>query len=131
MKLSDSFQKVKVKIKPFENDLILVIAIILVAFISFGLGRLSRIKEDKASVIIENVPETNQEAQIGDSGSNSKSQIPAQGEKIIMASKNGTKYYYPWCAGASRIKEENKVWFSSKEEAQKAGYQPAANCKGL
>ena len=48
-----------------------------------------------------------------------------------VASKSGTKYHYPWCPGAQSIKEENKIWFFTKEEAEKAGYQPASNCKGL
>lgn len=48
-----------------------------------------------------------------------------------VASKNGTKYHLPWCSGAKRIKEENKIWFSTKEEAEKAGYEPAGNCKGI
>lgn len=49
----------------------------------------------------------------------------------VVASKTGTKYHFPWCAGAQRIQEGNKVWFASAEEARKAGYQPALNCKGL
>ncbi|TSC62722.1 MAG: hypothetical protein G01um101448_259 [Parcubacteria group bacterium Gr01-1014_48] len=48
-----------------------------------------------------------------------------------VASKKGTKYHFPWCGGAARISEENKIWFNSKEEAEKAGYTPAGNCKGL
>lgn len=49
----------------------------------------------------------------------------------VVASKTGTKYHYPWCAGAQSIKEENKVWFSSVADARAAGYLPASNCKGL
>jgi hypothetical protein len=49
----------------------------------------------------------------------------------LVASKNGTKYHFLWCPGASTIKEENKIYFTSKEEAEKAGYKPAVNCKGL
>lgn len=48
-----------------------------------------------------------------------------------VASKTGSKYYLPACAGAKRIKDENKVWFATKELAAAAGYQPASNCKGL
>jgi methylphosphotriester-DNA--protein-cysteine methyltransferase len=48
-----------------------------------------------------------------------------------VASKNGTKYHYPWCSGAKRIKDENKVWFDTVEQARAAGYTPAANCPGL
>ena len=56
---------------------------------------------------------------------------PAPASGAYVASKSGTKYYLPWCGTANRIKEENKVWFETKAEAEAAGYQPAANCKGL
>lgn len=51
--------------------------------------------------------------------------------RTYMASKNGTKYYLPACGTAKRIKEENKVWFATKAEAEAAGFTPAANCPGL
>lgn len=57
------------------------------------------------------------------------SSLPAGGEYV--ASKNGTKYYLPWCGTVKNIKEENKVWFATKADAEKAGYAPAANCKGI
>ena len=46
----------------------------------------------------------------------------------VVASKNSDKYHYTWCAGAKKIKEENKVWFSSAEEAESKGYTLAGNC---
>lgn len=49
----------------------------------------------------------------------------------VVASKSGSKYHFPWCAGAQSIKESNKVWFASIAEARAAGYEPASNCKGL
>jgi hypothetical protein len=55
--------------------------------------------------------------------------IPTAGKYV--ASKSGTKYYLPTCSGAKRIKEANKVWFASVEEAQAAGLTPASNCPGL
>lgn len=55
--------------------------------------------------------------------------IPAGGQYV--ASRNGTRYYFPWCSGAKQIKEENKVWFTTKEDAEAKGYTPAKNCKGM
>ena len=52
-------------------------------------------------------------------------------EGTYVGSKNGTKYHLPWCSGALRILEENKVWFRSADEAKAKGYTPAANCKGI
>ncbi|MHB8651805.1 MAG: hypothetical protein ACYC8S_01585 [Minisyncoccota bacterium] len=49
----------------------------------------------------------------------------------VVASKTGTKYHLPGCAGAQKISETNKVWFASRADAEIAGYTPAANCKGL
>lgn len=51
--------------------------------------------------------------------------------ETYVASKNSTKYHLPWCSGARRISEENKVWFATKEDAAAAGYTPAANCPGM
>lgn len=42
-------------------------------------------------------------------------------------SRNGTKYYTPGCSGLSRIKAENIIYFSSKEDAELQGYT-AASC---
>ncbi len=47
---------------------------------------------------------------------------------IYVASKNGQYYYLPECSGVSRIKEENKVWFQTKEEAEAKGFKPSTTC---
>jgi hypothetical protein len=47
----------------------------------------------------------------------------------VVASKNGTKYHFPWCPGASQIKDENKIWFASEAAATAAGYAKAKNCQ--
>lgn len=54
---------------------------------------------------------------------------PASG--MYLASKNGTKYYLPSCSGAKRIKDENKVWFATKADAEASGRTPASNCPGI
>lgn len=46
----------------------------------------------------------------------------------FVASINGKAYYPANCAAAQRIKEENRIWFRSKEEAEADGYRPAQNC---
>ena len=47
----------------------------------------------------------------------------------FVASKNGTKYYPIGCSGANRIKDENKVFFTSSKQAESAGYTRTATCK--
>jgi len=109
-----------------NNDLFIVFLIILVGTASFGLGKLSALEKKKVPIsvlktekaIVENV-NVNQSA--------SKVSIVEQ-KGIIVASKSGTKYYYPLCSGVARIKEENKVWYSSIKEAESVGLTLAANC---
>lgn len=109
------------------QDYFILILIILVAFASFGLGRLSTIKkqEDMPIVFERSLPAAALGAQ------NTLSETPQTQSGSLVASKNGTKYHFPWCSGAQRIKKENEIWFDSSESARKAGYTPAANCKGL
>ncbi len=105
------------KIKP----LLLPINIVLLGTLIFGLWRYNEIEAAKTPVLIHSAP-TNEAGE-------AKEATPTTG--TLVGSKNGTKYHYPWCGGAKRIKEENKVWFASAAVARAAGYTPAANCPGL
>ena len=115
-------------IKTNERDLFLTVVIILVATISFGLGRLSKIREEKTPITIENVATS---TEIAIKANDQPATLTVGKDKIFVASRNGKKYYYAWCESANVIKEQNRIWFSTKEEAEKSGYEPAANCKGL
>jgi len=64
------------------------------------------------------------------SESESLESVP-KSDKNLVASKSGTKVYYVWCSGVSRIKPENKVFFDTLDEALNKGYTKASNCPGL
>lgn len=133
----------------FENrELFPALLVIVVGSVSFGLGRLSVVPADMASharlvsVAEERTGENAAEPTevntatvlIGvsdEAAPVSTSTISSSGAQKYVASKNSDKYHLPWCSGAARIAEENKIWFASKEEAAAAGYTPAANCKGI
>ena len=114
------------KINPVRNkisngvkseEIILILVIILTALSGFALGRISALGEEKFPIKIESgeLPGTQEGSVI----------------KSFVGSKNGAVYQYPSCPGAKQIKEENRIYFSSRGEAEKAGYRPAANCPGL
>ncbi|TSD02837.1 MAG: hypothetical protein Athens071416_476 [Parcubacteria group bacterium Athens0714_16] len=118
-----------------NNDIFTIILIILVGFGGFGLGRLSVGEEQKFPISVENVATNNLTANALDSLKNVEqngevSGVINEGGQVV-ASKNGTKYHYPWCSGAKSINDKNKIFFASIEEAKTAGYSPASNCKGL
>ena len=134
-----------------QRTIVFVVGMILLLIISFGLGRLSVMPVSKKPIIIE-VPsiegqaantgqvlqkstgETEMKTEEGKGSAGSaetadknKNQSTSSGKKgIIVASKKGEKYHWPWCAWAEKIKPENQVWFNSEAEAQKAGYQPCS-----
>ncbi|MEK7178660.1 MAG: hypothetical protein AAB727_00195 [Patescibacteria group bacterium] len=117
-----------------REGVVIVLVVVLVGLGGFGLGRLSKLKEAKVPVRIEYPRNGMLESAVNGDGaavSLSDNRAILESEGTVVGSKNGTKYHYPWCSGAQRIKEENKIWFSSEEEARKAGYAPAGNCKGL
>lgn len=49
--------------------------------------------------------------------------------KNFVASKTGTKYYPSDCGSVSRIKEENRVYFGTEDEAKDKGYERTTACK--
>ena len=51
-------------------------------------------------------------------------------ECVFVASRKSRKFHLADCKYGKKIKLENKVCFSSQEEAKKAGYQPAKGCLG-
>lgn len=118
--------------------------LIFVSFGSFALGRLSVLPpvQDQSPGVnfIASKPfpakgadlDTDLEGlktrQSADVKTSSKSNGPTLS---VVASKSGTKYHLPSCAGAKKIKPENLVTFANEDEAKKAGYTPAANCPGL
>ena len=127
------------------REIYTILLILVVGFCSFGLGRLSKLQEGKSGIRIEQTSATQTASALSSSppqvrrGAEGGAVVPSASstEKPLasggqyVASKGGTKYYFPWCGSAARISEANKIWFNSVEEARKAGYTPASNCKGL
>lgn len=126
-------------------DMLVLLVLVLASTLAFGLGILvgkdlgaEREAGDKG-FWIEQLPEGVVQGggpaaalEATNAGSSESAPEPTVPEvRTYMASKNGTKYYLPTCGTAKRIKEENRVWFATKAEAEAAGFTPAANCPGL
>jgi hypothetical protein len=120
-----------------SREIMAVLTIILAGFGGFGLGRLSILEKGREPLKIVYPEEISakigvqntETASVSDALSAISNNLPKGG--LVVASKNGTKYYFPWCGGVKNITEANKIWFASEDEAKAKGYAPAANCKGL
>jgi len=104
--------------------------LVLVSLISFGLGRLSGLETVNREVNITFPTGQTASALIGTFATSS---VPAvyKTSGTYLASKNGTKYYLQSCSSSKRISAANRIWFDTKQEAEAAGYAPAANCAGM
>ena len=128
-------EKSNLLIARVPKDILIVAILILSSVASFGLGILAARgggNVDEA-LRIEEVPMTTGfptvSSQTAAAGIAAEPTMSAGGQ--YLASKSGTKYHLPWCAGAKSISEKNKIWLASKVAAEAAGYTPAANCKGI
>lgn len=111
------------------KHILIVFILVVVAIVSFMLGRLSITPQE--SNIIVSLPNGDQVAATALQNLSLEDQNKAVEESFVVASKSGAKYHYPWCGGAKTISENNKIIFPTNSAAREAGYEPAKNCKGL
>jgi len=116
--------------KSNQSDLFIIAVIVLVALICFGIGRLTAPKTEP--IQIKGLEQASVEDLSGEQSSFVPTDVGTTEDKgAVVGSKNSDKYHLPDCPGAKQISEQNKIWFASIEEAEKAGYKPAGNCPGL
>ena len=126
MSINDFMNKIKGKIGIDRIALMCFSIIVFVSLGSFGLGRLSVAKMDNVDQL--NVKEEGINIPKNEGDTAQTISITPK-EKLYVASKNGKLYYPSSCKGANRIKEENRVWFDTREDAEKSGYAWAKSCK--
>lgn len=121
MTITEAREKCKSLVAKVPRDGLILAVLVLASSLSFGLGYLAGLDAGQTSgASLDMSPAAT-------TSTDSTGSPQAAGQ--VVASKSGTKYYLPSCAGAGRISDANKVWFVSASAASAAGYTPAANCK--
>lgn len=140
------------KIKQFiesdrGKDIFVVIIVLLVGLSSFGLGRLSKnttnqgvsveylnqdqMNQNQGNVLSAFTEETNTNTIKSGTQVNSN-KLPSVSNSVgksFFASNRGQKYYSIGCSAGKTIKQENRVYFATKAEAEKAGYELSSSCR--
>lgn len=109
--------KVLSQARTWQSEIVLTIAVVLIAVIAFEGGKISALRQTQTPLQIKEVATVSK-------NTNSK---PT--DLRVVASKNSTLYHFLWCSGAQRIKEGNKIIFASEQEAQSQGHTLASNCQ--
>lgn len=134
--------------KKYGGAVLVIVAVSLIFIVAFRAGQLNKEGAGAAKInitIAENkeIDSANQKAKVigealerKDIESNAKAltisgsdnQATEEKECAFVGSKNSTKYHLPNCKNAIRIKDSNKVCFSSEEDAIAKGYERAKCC---
>ena len=98
-RIQEEGRKVKVYVGGFaSSDIFIVVLVILVGLAAFGLGRLSALEKQRPAI------------QIAEAKTSTEKPIRIGGQ--LVASRNGNKYHFPWCAGDRAMNQGNKIWFA-------------------
>lgn len=116
--IQDMARRCKASLSAGVEDFGYAAIVLLVGVSAFGLGRISALEAAMPAVAILKAPALAQPQGMAPGG-------------LVVASRSGSVYYFPWCGGAGNIATQNQRWFKSEEAARTAGYRPAKNCKGL
>ena len=95
------------------------LVIILVALLSFGIGRLTSVGNSEPIKIdyqeIDKIQESSKQT--------------VNSNQTVYASKNGKKYYFKNCSGINRISQANLISFASAGAAEASGFTLASGCQ--
>ena len=123
-------EKIKLFLESGQGkDIMTVFIVILVGLGSFGLGRLSKNNPNEGLKI-----EYRDQGASGVLATESSQYVPqlkpdnTTTDKAFFASSRGTKYYPLGCSAGQNIKQENRIYFNTAEEAEKAGYSLSSSC---
>lgn len=123
-----------------QKNLLLLAGFLVVGALAFESGLL-RGKLDSSEPLVISIPalaEATTESEATTAAENQANQAAGMertalkiGEKQesgqcpFVGSRNSNKYHLATCAVAKRIKQENRICFASKEDAEKRGYVPS------
>lgn len=110
-----------------EDKIILFIGFALVAFLSFGAGKISEISQPEKQIVFKD--STNCQISPGLSPSPGNPATPGSTMETgkIIGNKNSKIYHLPGGASYEKISPANRAYFATEEDAQKAGYRKAKN----
>lgn len=128
----------------YGDHVVVFLTVLLAIGASFFAGRMSILENGKLPVdirlgagnlIIEKLQENSENNNVSDnlvyanteSETENVAEMPRYG--MFVASKNSDIYHLWTCPSVDRIKDDNKIWFDTREEAEETGRTMAGDCK--
>lgn len=134
-------EKIRETIRGEGRHIGLFLGVLLVGALTFEAGFVQGVRRTPAPIVVEKPvavesagayasPDTIQKPDQKSDASIVSAEKPATSDNSLssschfVGSKNSTLYHLPTCAPAKRIKPENRVCFSSEDDARARGYKP-------
>lgn len=129
MLVTSFLSRMKEWIAQNQGNLLLFVGILVVGVLAFESGYL-RGKMVQSNPVTLSIPALNEAVSPSIANTIIKTDVVISNTETqkttascpLVGSKNSNKYHLVTCAVAKRIKPENRVCFSSKEDAEKRGY---------
>lgn len=117
-------------VKQYQHGLFIGLCMVITAGIGYNVGRITALHaspstEDQTASILDAQSPTKAVPAIKVT---QPSPIPTDPRVVASKASSSKLYHHPWCSGAQRIKETNKLWFPTESAAISAGYTLAGNC---
>ena len=103
--------------------------IVAVSVVGFTLSTSSPDAEKPGAVHVTVSPVKDTPAPVQTDTPSAEPSAPAQVQGEYTASSRSDKFHLASCPSAVRISDDNRVWFSTRDEAVAAGYSPCGRCK--
>ena len=121
---------IKSRSKAYIGRAVICLCILAVSLAGFTLSAQNADTARPSSVHVTVSPVTGTPAPVStDDAPSAESSAPAQAQGAYTAGSRSDKFHLPSCPSAARISDDNRLWFSSRDEAVAAGYSPCGRCK--
>ncbi len=93
------------------------------------------VRDEVGMLIVRSVQEARAALELHDSPLTHDPDAPGAGEngralyRMYIGNRNSGIFHYPSCSAVEEMKEENKIVFPGREEAEQAGYRPCRRCR--
>lgn len=119
-------------VKQRQANIVLAVAVVLISLLSFQAGKIYTLRLFSGTEpVLTLAPMSDLFSPTPASAGGLAKSSPNLKESSVIASKNGSTklFHYPWCPGATKISEKNKISFVNEAAAIAAGYTLASNCQ--
>lgn len=122
-----SIPETLLKIKPLGIIILKIASLILILGLVFSLGRISALYATQTLDPIEVIYPPLVKTSIPHYNETGNTTEPDSW--VFAGSKTGKTYYPKDCTGLTRVKPENRVYFTTATQAATAGYHISTTCK--